>query len=109
MVKVFKSKKNSKKLKTLKNITLSPMKKIKKKLKHFKLSSKNNFKKISSTDTKQNDEAIKIFFNAQSTRQKFSKRFKFQCIMYKLLFIKNKVQPKRKSKLYNKRNDIKCV
>ena len=67
MVKVFKSKKNSKKLKTLKNITLSPMKKIKKKLKHFKLSSKNNFKKISSTDTKQNDEAIKIFFNAQST------------------------------------------
>ena len=67
MVKVFKSKKNSKKLKTLKNITLSPMKKIKKKLKRFKLSSKNNFKKISSTDTKQNDEAIKIFFNAQST------------------------------------------
>ena len=67
MVKVFKSKKNSKKLKTLKNITLSPMKKIKKKLKCFKLSSKNNFKKISSTDTKQNDEAIKIFFNAQST------------------------------------------
>ena len=49
MVKVFKSKKNSKKLK------------------RFKLSSKNNFKKISSTDTKQNDEAIKIFFNAQST------------------------------------------
>ena len=67
MVKVFKSKKNSKKLKTLKNITLSPMRKIKKKLKRFKLSSKNNFKKISSTDTKQNDEAIKIFFNAQST------------------------------------------
>ena len=67
MVKVFKSKKNSKKLKTLKNITLSPMKKIKKKLKRFKLSSKKNFKKISSTDTKQNDEAIKIFFNAQST------------------------------------------
>ena len=67
MVKVFKSKKNSKKLKTLKNITLSPMKKIKKKLKRFKLSSKNNFKKISSTDTKQNDEALKIFFNAQST------------------------------------------
>ena len=67
MVKVFRSKKNSKKLKTLKNITLSPMKKIKKKLKRFKLSSKNNFKKISSTDTKQNDEAIKIFFNAQST------------------------------------------
>ena len=67
MVKVFKSKKNSKKLKTLKNITLSPMKKIKKKLKRFKLSSKNNFKKISSTDTKQNDEAINIFFNAQST------------------------------------------
>ena len=67
MVKVFKSKKNSKKLKTLKNITLSPMRKIKKKLKRFKLSSKNNFKTISSTDTKQNDEAIKIFFNAQST------------------------------------------
>ena len=67
MVKVFKSKKNSKKLKTLKNITLSPMRKIKKKLKRFKLSSKNNFKKISSTDTKQNDEEIKIFFNAQST------------------------------------------
>ncbi len=64
---MFKSKKNSKKLKTLKNITLSPMRKIKKKLKRFKLSSKNNFKKISSTDTKQNDEAIKIFFNAQST------------------------------------------
>ena len=67
MVKVFKSKKNSKKIKTLKNITLSPMRKIKKKLKRFKLSSKNNFKKISSTDTKQNEEAIKIFFNAQST------------------------------------------
>lgn len=67
MVKVFKSKKNSKKLKTLKNITLSPMRKIKKKLKRFKLSSKNNFKKISPTDTKQNEEAIKIFFTAQST------------------------------------------
>ena len=67
MVKVFKSKKNSKKLKTLKNITLSPMRKIKKKLKRFKLSSKNNFKKISPTGTKQNEEAIKIFFTAQST------------------------------------------
>ena len=67
MVKVFKSKKNSKKLKTLKNITLSPMRKIKKKLKRFKLLSKNNFKKISPTDTKQNEEAIKIFFIAQST------------------------------------------
>ena len=67
MVKVFKSKKNSKKLKTLKNITLSPMRNIKKKLKRFKLSSKNNFKKISTLEPKQKEEAIKIFFNAQST------------------------------------------
>ena len=67
MVKVFNLKKNSKKLKTLKNITLSPVRKIKKKLKRHKFSSKNNFKIKSPNGPSQNDEAIKIFFDAQST------------------------------------------
>ena len=67
MVKVFKLKKNSKKLKTLKNITLSPVRKIKKKLKRHKFSSKNNFKIKSPNSRCQNDESMKIFFDAQST------------------------------------------
>ena len=67
MVKEFKSKKKSKKLKTLKNITLSSAKKFQKKLKSLKFSSKNNFKKKSNDNTNQNDESIKIFLDAQST------------------------------------------
>ena len=67
MVKEFKSKKKSKKLKTLKNITLSSARKFQKKLKSLKFSSKNNFKKKSNDNTNQNDESIKIFLDAQST------------------------------------------
>ena len=49
MVKEFKSKKKSKKLKTLKNITLSSARKFQKKLKSLKFSSKIILKKNQTT------------------------------------------------------------
>ena len=48
MVKQFKSKNSSKKLKTLKNITLYPTKKYKKRKNNLKYSQKKNFKRKNS-------------------------------------------------------------
>ena len=67
MVKQFKSKNSSKKLKTLKNITLYPTKKYKKRKKNSKYTQKKTSKEKTPKIPKQNDESIKLFFDAQST------------------------------------------
>ena len=67
MVKQFKSKNSSKKLKTLKNITLYPTKKYKKRKKNSKYTQKKTSKKKTPKNQKQNDESIKLFFDAQAT------------------------------------------
>lgn len=67
MVKQFKSKNSSKKLKTLKNITLYPTKKYKKRKNNLKYSQKKTSKEKTPKNSKQNDESIKLFFDAQAT------------------------------------------
>ena len=65
MVKEFNSKNTSKKLKTLKNITLYPTKKHKKGKKKLKYIPKKNIGKKTPQNSKQNEEEIKSFFDAQ--------------------------------------------
>ena len=65
MVKEFNSKNTSKKLKTLKNITLYPTKKHKKGRKKLKYIPKKNIGKKTPQNSKQNEEEIKSFFDAQ--------------------------------------------
>ena len=65
MVKEFNSKNTSKKLKTLKNITLYPTKKHKKGKKKLKCIPKKNIGKKTPQNSKQNEEEIKSFFDAQ--------------------------------------------
>ena len=67
MVKEFKSKKKSKKLKTLKNITLYPIKNFRRGKKKLKFSSKKNILTKTRKNSKQNEETIKFFLDAQST------------------------------------------
>ena len=67
MVKDFKSKKSSKKLKTLKNITLNPTKKYRNKSKINKHKPKKNLAKKTPKNSSQTEETLKNFFDAQST------------------------------------------
>ena len=67
MVKEFKSKKKSKKLKTLKNITLYPIKNFRRGKKKLKFLSKKNILTKTRKNSKQNEETIKFFLDAQST------------------------------------------
>ena len=67
MVKEFNSKNSSKKLKTLKNITLRRAKKYLKKPKKYKYIKKKKSYKKTPKNPKQNEESIKYFFEAQST------------------------------------------
>ena len=67
MVKEFNSKNSSKKLKTLKNITLRRAKKYLKKPKKYKYIKKKKSYKKTPKNQKQNEESIKYFFEAQST------------------------------------------
>ena len=67
MVKDFKSKKSSKKLKTLKNITLNPTKKYRNKSKINKHKPKKNLVKKTPKNSSQTEETLKNFFDAQST------------------------------------------
>ena len=66
MVKEFKSKKTSKKLKTLKNIALYPMKKYANRKKKLKYITKKKSKKKAIKNSEQNEESLKYFFEAQS-------------------------------------------
>ena len=122
MVKEYKSKKKSKKLKTLKNITLHPTKNFRGGKKKYKISSKKNIQPKTRKNSKQNEETIKFFLDAQSTikmncyscnkniinqikiildpsyskDKNFQKGLNFNALCVKCFILKTKYNPKEK-------------
>ena len=122
MVKEYKSKKKSKKLKTLKNITLYPTKNFRGGKKKYKISSKKNIQPKTRKNSKQNEETIKFFLDAQSTikmncyscnkniinqikiildpsyskDKNFQKGLNFNALCVKCFILKTKYNPKEK-------------